>query len=157
MNQCDNDRVYVWDPFLRVFHWAVVATFSVAYLTEHTLSVHVWAGYAIGILVTLRVVWGFIGPRHARFGDFLYSPKKVIGYIAGLLTFQSRRYIGHSPGGGAMVIILLLTLVITVATGLVVYGTEKHAGPLAALLASGQGARSPWAESMEDLHEFLPT
>lgn len=183
MEQDREDRVYVWDPFVRVFHWALVAAFAIAFVTEdEVLVLHVWAGYAVGGLVTLRVLWGFVGPKHARFGDFLYSPRVVIAYVGRLLTFGAKRYIGHSPGGGAMVIVLLISLAITVASGLVVYAAEEDAGPLAAVFgaaaieapgiagpaeASERGERdeeddhdennseSAFGEAMEELHEFF--
>jgi cytochrome b len=127
----------VWDPLVRITHWTIVAGFATAYLTEDDLlTVHVWAGYTVGIAVAVRIAWGFAGPRHARFTDFLYRPATVLSYLLELLRFRSKRYIGHSPGGGAMAIVLLLCLVGTVVTGLAVYGAEKKAGPLRALYAA---------------------
>jgi cytochrome b len=67
-------RVYVWDLLIRVFHWSLVAAFTIAYVIEEPLSVHVWAGYVAGILIMARMIWGFVGRGHARFSDFVYSP-----------------------------------------------------------------------------------
>lgn len=132
-----SSTVRIWDPFVRLFHWTVAIGFFVAYLTEDdVLSVHVWAGYVVGPLVLVRVVWGFIGPRHARFTDFIYRPGTVLTYMRDLPRARSKRYLGHSPAGGAMVIALLIALAATVFTGLVVYAENERAGPLAPMYSS---------------------
>jgi cytochrome b len=137
MHESADDRVYIWDPFVRIFHWTLVVTFTVAFFTDDdTLAVHVWAGYAVGVLIPLRVIWGLVGPRHARFTDFLYAPPTVVAYVRDLLSFRAPRYIGHSPGGGAMIVVLLFSLAVTVVSGLVVYAAEEQAGPLAGLAAA---------------------
>ena len=114
----DSTKISVWDPFVRTAHCMVALGFFVAYFTEdEALTVHVWAGYVVGGLVLLRIIWGFVGPRHARFTDFTYGPSTVFAYLRDLMLARAPRYIGHSPAGGAMVIALLLFLSMTVATG----------------------------------------
>ena len=112
--------IKVWDPFVRIFHWSLAALFLVAYATGDEIErVHIAAGYAIGGLIAARIVWGFIGPRHARFTGFVRSPRDVALYLRDVALLRAPRFIGHNPAGGAMVIALLAMLIGTCITGYV--------------------------------------
>jgi len=172
-------EVHVWDPWVRISHWLLAAAFFVAYLVvEEPMTVHVWAGYLVGGLIALRLVWGLIGPRHARFSDFVPTPTRLKIYLGDLSRGRERHYLGHNPAGGAMVVALLLSLAATVVTGLQVYGAEEKAGPLADWYAAndstalliptasaddeaaehhevGEGGEHEEAEGLEELHEFF--
>lgn len=128
------NEVKVWDPLVRIFHWSLVATFIIAWLTADEESrLHELAGYAVIGLVLVRIVWGFIGTRYARFSDFVYRPSTVVAYARDLLLGRSRRYPGHNPLGGVMILALLAALLATGVTGLALQGTEQAAGPFASL------------------------
>ena len=110
--------VKVWDPFVRVFHWSLATLFMVAYVSGDDIEqVHIAAGYAIASLIALRIIWGFIGPRYARFSNFVQSPRQVVSYLRDVAMFRALRYLGHNPAGGAMIIALLVMLVGTSITG----------------------------------------
>lgn len=164
--------VRVWDPFVRLFHWTLVVAFTVAYLTEDDpFWLHITAGFIVAGLVAARIVWGFIGPQHARFSDFIYGPSAIVGYLKGLATGTSKRYLGHSPAGGAMVVALLLALAGTTGTGAYMYFTGAADDALAegAALAGdveeadehrasggAEGERLEGEEdALEEVHEFF--
>jgi cytochrome b len=108
----------VWDPLVRVFHWSLVAAFAVAWLTGDELErLHEATGYVIIVLLGVRIVWGFVGSTHARFADFVYRPSRVVGYLADTARLRARRYLGHNPAGGAMVVALLVVLAATAGSG----------------------------------------
>lgn len=135
--KCMNSKdewVRVWDPFVRAFHWLLVVTFFVAYFTEDELmTLHAWAGYAVGALILFRIVWGFVGPKHARYSDFLYRPAVVKAYLRDLVAMKSKRYLGHTPPGGVMVVVLLIALAVTVWSGMEALAVDRGEGPLAGL------------------------
>ena len=109
----------VWDPVVRLFHWSLVISFVVAWFTqEGDLGwVHEWAGYAAGALVGIRLLWGVVGTRHARFSQFVRRPATVLAYLRDIVTGREARYIGHNPAGGAMVIALLAAMAATAISG----------------------------------------
>lgn len=143
--------IRVWDPLVRIGHWVLVGAFFTAYLLEDDfLDAHVWAGYVLGSVVAFRLVWGLIGTKHARFTDFVRGPRAITGYFRDTLAGRGRRFLGHNPAGGAMVLALLASLAVTTVSGLAVYAVEEGAGPLAAWMAEG-GHGDVW----EELHEIF--
>jgi cytochrome b len=110
--------VKVWDLFVRAFHWSLVILFVIAYATgDEVERVHVAAGYAIAGLIVLRVAWGIVGPQYARFGAFVRTPREVFAYLRDAAFFKARRYLGHNPAGGTMILALLAMLAGTCITG----------------------------------------
>jgi cytochrome b len=147
------DRVLVWDPFVRLFHWALGAAVLVAFLTEdELLELHTWAGYTVLALIGARLVWGLIGPRYARWSQFVRGPRVTLGYIWDALHGRAARYLGHNPAGGAMVVALLVGLAATAISGLAVLGAGEFAGPLAPYL---EGVSARTAHDLKEVHEFF--
>ncbi|PDT89067.1 cytochrome B [Bradyrhizobium sp. Y36] len=110
--------VKVWDRFVRVFHWSLAGLFLLAFATSDEIkNVHIAAGYTIAGLLALRIVWGLVGPRHARFSDFVRSPRAVLAYMRDVARLRAPRYLGHNPAGGAMVVALIVMLIGTCTTG----------------------------------------
>jgi len=110
--------VRVWDPLVRIFHWSLAASFFGAWLLgEDGGALHQALGYAALGLVAFRLVWGVIGPRQARFASFVPSPHRFFGYVRDMLAGRERRYLGHNPAGGAMIIALLAAVAATGVTG----------------------------------------
>lgn len=112
------DRIKVWDPIVRVFHWSLVAFFVFSYLTgDEWKSAHLLSGYVVGGLIAARLVWGLVGSHHARFVNFVYSPRTIVSFLGDTARLRAKRYIGHNPAGGAMVVALLVMVTGIVTTG----------------------------------------
>ena len=130
-------KVRVWDRFIRLFHWSLVACVTTAAVTGFLLGprwvpVHLWAGGIAAVLVVARVIWGVWGPTHARFAGFVRGPGPVLAHLRAILgRGAGRRYIGHNPLGALMIVTLFAAVLALAATGLVVWGGMLKAGPLA--------------------------
>lgn len=132
MKMNNEKTIKVWDIFVRLFHWTLVASFVIAYLTQEEENlVHIYSGYTVLCLVVFRLLWGIIGTKYARFSDFVRSPKEVAKYVKELINKKPPRYIGHNPAGGWMIIALLMSLLVVTMSGLKIYAIEEGRGPLA--------------------------
>lgn len=129
----------IWDPFLRLFHWSLVVLFTAnALVLDEEGAAHERVGYAILVLVGLRLVWGFVGPKSARFASFLPGTAAVMGQLADIATRRRRAHLGHSPLGALMLVNLLAVML---ALGLTGWMMTTHAF---------------WGvEWVEELHEIL--
>ncbi len=117
-------RILVWDVPTRVFHWTLVLSFGVAYLTaesERTRDLHVVFGYILLGMLVFRLVWGFAGTHYARFGNFLFGPREVMTYVASLVKRKPAHYVGHNPAGSVAIWLLLLFGLTVAVSGVLVY------------------------------------
>jgi cytochrome b len=111
-------RIFVWDTFVRTFHWSLVGLFTAnAFFTNPEGSLHRYVGYAIAALLLARFVWGFIGSRYARFSDFPPSPGGTFRQVKEILSGRRHAHAGHSPLGALMIYNLLLAVAAIAITG----------------------------------------
>jgi len=111
-------EVKAWDPLVRIFHWSLVIAFVAAWATgDEVRRVHLIAGYSVIGLLVVRIVWGFVGTKHARFANFVRGPGAIAGYLRDTAQLRATRYLGHNPAGGGMIVALLVMLSIIAATG----------------------------------------
>lgn len=110
--------IKVWDPVVRLFHWSLVFSFALAWISAgEWKTVHHYAGYTVGVLVVVRVIWGLLGTRYARFSHFIRHPSEIKAYLKSIYRGSEQRHIGHNPAGGAMVVALLIILSLQALTG----------------------------------------
>ncbi len=120
--------IRVWDPLVRILHWALVACVVAGWATTIGFGgwheAVGWVGFGV---VALRVAWGFVGPRRARFAGFVRGPAATLRYAADVAASRERRHVGHNPLGGWMVLALIAAVAGLALTGWL-YTTDRFWG-----------------------------
>ena len=152
----DKQTRLVWDWPLRLFHWALAVTVIGAWLSGQFggydwQDVHSYFGFtALGLLI-FRVVWGFAGPRHARFSALI--PK--LGALANELRDLPRRggseSAGHSSLASLSVVAMLLAVSVQAVSGLFMTDDIFFDGPWRAMVDSDT------AKIFEEAHHTAST
>lgn len=152
-----DSQVRVWDPFVRLFHWALVPLFLVAYLTgDDKGQLHRYVGYTILGLVIARIFWGLVGTEYSRFNNFVCSPAKALTYLKDLPSGRSIRYTGHNPAAAWMIIFLLFNTIVICLSGYVAYTAkvEDHSsGAIDNFLLVGTAYADDDNDKEDDDHE----
>lgn len=111
-------RVDVWDPLVRIFHWSLVAAFAAnALFLDEDGKLHQWVGYFVVLIVVLRIFWGIVGTKYARFSSFPPSLSQSKEHLTEIATQRTRSHIGHSPLGALMIYNLLFALLMIGLSG----------------------------------------
>lgn len=135
-------EVKVWDPLVRICHWFTAAVVLVNTTIFDEGSIHEVLGYAVAVLLAVRLIWGFVGTKYARFSTFFPTRKRLRAHLAGLSLSGSGGSAtpGHNPLGALMIFNLFLTLALVGLTGHLMT-TDLFWG----------------SEIMEDIHEVFVT
>lgn len=136
------NRLLVWDLPVRLFHVLFGLTFLGAFAIATTVdddsalfSAHMLLGLVLAFMAVLRIVWGFFGTRHARFGDFVRGPRAVFGYLRDAVRGRASRHPGHNPGASVAIILMLLLVLGLALTGILMASGSDAAEDLHGLLA----------------------
>lgn len=163
MDTAERGSVTAWDLPTRLFHWLLVALVVAAWVSfrfsesfgDYLLKWHRWNGLAILTLLAWRILWGLAGPPTARFSSFVKGPSAALAYGRDLFSDRHRRFLGHNPLGGLMVIALLGALVCHAALGLFsVDDNGLTGGPFSRLL-SANSAKAATAWHHHTFHRLL--
>jgi cytochrome b len=118
------NKILIWDWPVRVGHWLLVGAFALAWITgdsEEWRLVHAFAGGTVVGVILFRLLWGFVGTRHARFASFVRGPKAALVYVLGLLRGDESKYAGHNAAGGWAIVALLGLGLLSGASGWLIY------------------------------------
>ena len=166
-----NFKVYeAWDINTRLFHWVnficviVLSILGLIMLNKGSLGIsgneasiglkalHVTVGYVFATNLIIRIIWGFIGPRHSHFGSLLPGKNfksELSRYKASVKAGKPQTYIGHSPRGRLSVMLFLVLMVVIMTTGLIRAGTDIYYPPFGQLFASQVAAEGVAAEDIK--------
>ncbi len=118
INRASSSLPLVWDRFVRIFHWTLVlCVVSNFFVFDDGKDVHQWTGYLAVSLVVMRIIWGFVGTKHARFSDFFPTPSRLIRHIKALKSGIHEEHVGHNPLGALMMLTLITVVLCLGITG----------------------------------------
>ncbi len=118
-----------WDPLVRLTHWTIVGAVLVnGLISEEGSPLHVWVGYGLAAVLALRLLWGFIGPREARFSAFPPSPARAAAHVRDISAGRLTQHLSHNPLGALMAYAIWATLAVIIASGIAMAGIPKSDG-----------------------------
>ena len=119
--------IRVWSGVVRSLHALLAVSVLAAWFSGHWPGpgfevLHHGSGYLAGAVVVLRMAWGFIGERRARFAQFVRGPGATLAYARELRAAREPRHLGHNPLGAWMVLALLATVAALSISGMLYTG-----------------------------------
>jgi cytochrome b len=125
------EKHLIWDLPLRIFHWSFAVTILASWYTAEQgadlVEIHMQLGFVALALIIFRVLWGLIGPKHARFSQFVPSPKTLWSYLR--KSKADKTTPGHNPLGAMMVILMILLISAQAISGLFINDDVFSSGP----------------------------
>ncbi len=133
-------KIKVWDVLVRFTHWAVaIGILANLAITEEGSTWHEYVGYTVVGLVVVRLLWGLMGTKYARFSNFFPTPKRIKTHLKSFKNKQmNEEHLGHNPFG-ALMMFALWGVIIGLGVSGYLMGTDQFWG----------------VEEIEEIHEIL--
>ncbi len=154
----DRVPVYVWDLVVRSTHWLIVASMAVLTVTgiyigrpflevdgaagEHFVMgwmkvAHAYAAIVFSLAVGSRIIWMFIGPKYARWNQFIPTTRARLDHIKNTFLFyvmwknKPPPTIGHNALAGAAYTAVFFLYFVMILTGFALYSVSAHTSYMA--------------------------
>jgi cytochrome b len=125
------EKHLIWDLPLRIFHWSFAFTILASWYTAEQgtdlVEIHMQLGFGALALIVFRLLWGVIGPKHARFSQFIPSPRTLLNYLQKSDNYKATP--GHNPLGALMVILMIVLIATQAISGLFINDDVFSSGP----------------------------
>lgn len=128
------NRHTIWDLPTRLLHamfiLGIFTAFAIANLAnfdDGSFDRHAIVGLILLVVLALRMLWGILGTKHARFDSYVLSRSKLVQYLIAALNFRARRsesahdvvpYSGHNPATSLAAIVMFTLLLGIIITGI---------------------------------------
>lgn len=118
------EKKLIYDWPTRLFHWLFAGMFIVAFFIAKTFDddsslypYHMLIGASMAFIVLLRITWGVVGSRYAKFSSFSLNPRDLVSYLKDILSSKTHANEAHNPASSWIAIIMMF-----LALGLAVTG-----------------------------------
>ena len=161
------ERKNIYDIILRLSHavmalsclvlmlsaWGANMLFEEGLYRKSLWIVHIFAGYGLIGSFSIRFIWGFVGPKHARWTE-LFKFREWLGVIKNK-TLNIKWDWGHHPFASLAYLSFYGGVLVLSVTGIVLAAIEHNQGPLAEKLFDELSLKHDFAEVHELFAWFI--
>ncbi len=132
MSNMKKNKTFVWSFIGRLSHWILVISFLTCFITsfyEELLTLHISLGIIVFSMLLMKIVWGIIGPKYARWSDFNFSLSSLKLYFIIKVKDRYREIeAGHNPASSWFAFLLTWFGILCCISGFVLYGIQEGNG-----------------------------
>lgn len=136
-------KIKVFDLPTRLFHWCFAGLFVTIYFITNTFddestvfTAHMLLGLMLVFITFLRLIWGVMGSKYARFSSFVLAPRDLLAYLKAVLTGTTEAKVGRNPASSWAALTMM--------------GLGFGLGGTGYLMATGRST-----DTLEEVHELM--
>ena len=150
------EKKKIWSIYTRLFHVMLITAVVMSYVTsdqENQLTSHVLVGYIVALLISFRIVWGFLRVQCSEHQDLIKKVPLLGIYLQNYFSNDKLVYMGHNPASSLYVLLIMFLLILVTLSGSLLYGIQENYG----IFSSLNTHYSDWMLAVEAFHNISTT